>query len=190
MSSSPSPAGNLHDVSGHRPIFAGLSDHRAGIGAVIRERPDKYLMLMTFAQEVLREAAHLSPTEREVIAAFTSKLNGCEYCCGSHTAFAASLGATADDFRAIESGDGTGHPLEALLAYVKKLTLHPSTIAETDKQAVHSAGFTEDQLKDAIAVCAAFNLFNRIVEGHGIGPHDDYTADAKMINTHGYDRRR
>ncbi|NDD86110.1 MAG: peroxidase, partial [Actinobacteria bacterium] len=40
------------------------------------------------------------------------------------------------------------------------------------------------------AVCAAFNLFNRIVEGHGIASHESDVQDAKMINTHGYDRRR
>lgn len=176
--------------SHERPNFAGLSDHRAGIGAVIRERADKYMMLMTFAQEVLREAAHLTPTQREVIAAYTSKLNGCDYCRGSHTEFAKSLGADEADVRMIDTGVIDGHPLGALLAYVRKLTLAPSTIDESDKQAVHAAGFSEDQLKDAIAVCAAFNLFNRIVEGHGIAPHDDYTQDAKMINTHGYDRRK
>lgn len=173
-----------------RPHFAGLSDHRAGIGAVIRERADKYLMLMTFAQELLREPSHLSPTQREIIAAYTSMLNGCDYCRGSHTEFARSLGADTNDVRMIETGDIDSHPLAALLTYVRKLTLAPNTIAESDKQAVHAAGFSEDQLKDAIAVCAAFNLFNRIVEGHGVAPHDDYRQDANMINTHGYDRRR
>lgn len=173
----------------HRPQFANLSAGHAGIGNVFQERPGKYMMLLAFAQEVLREASHLSPTQREVIAAYTSKLNGCEYCCGSHTAFAASLGASDDDRRVIETGQIDGHPLSALLAYVRKLTLAPSTISEADKQAVHGAGFSEDQLKDAIAVCAGFNLFNRIVEGHGIAPHTSYETATKMINTHGYDRR-
>jgi uncharacterized peroxidase-related enzyme len=178
----------MHDHQ--RPQFPEFANSRAGIGAVIRERPQKYLMLMTFAQEILREAGHLSPADREVIAAYTSSLNGCEYCCGSHTEFAKSLGADAADLEMIASGQISGHRLSALLAYVKKLTLAPSTIGDDDKQAVHAAGFSQDQLKDAIAVCAAFNLFNRIVEGHGIAPHDSYTQDAQMINTHGYDRRR
>jgi len=172
-----------------RPQFSNLSAGRAGIGNVFQERPGKYMMLMAFAQEVLREVSHLSPAQREVIAAYTSKLNGCEYCCGSHTAFAASLGASDDDRRVIETGQIDGHPLAALLAYVRKLTLTPSTISDDDKQAVHSAGFSEDQLKDAIAVCAGFNLFNRIVEGHGIAPHASYETATTMINTHGYDRR-
>lgn len=173
----------------HGPIFDGISDHPAGIGAVVRERPDKYAMLMTFAQEILREDSHLSAADRELIAAFTSSLNGCGYCTGSHAAFARSLGVSAVDLAVIESGDPVGHRLEPLLAYVKKLTLSPSGIAESDRRSVVDAGFTEDELKDAIAVCAAFNLFNRLVEGHGIGPRDDYDADVRMIGTHGYDRR-
>jgi uncharacterized peroxidase-related enzyme len=173
----------------NRPQFRLLDKNPQGIVGVFQERPAKYMMLLSFAQEILREDSFLSSTEREVIAAYTSKLNGCQYCCGSHTAFATSIGATEQDLQVIETEDIEGHPLAAILRYVKKLTVAPSTISEEDKQLVHNAGFSEDQLKDAIAVCAAFNLFNRIVEGHGVAPHDNYDADVKMINTHGYDRR-
>ena len=173
----------------NRPQFEGFADPTAGIGTVFRQRPTKYLMLLTHAQEILREPGHLSPADREVIAAYTSRLNGCDYCRGSHTAFAESLGASDADLEVVATGDVDGHRLAPLFAYVRKLTLAPSTISNDDKTAVHAAGFSEDQLKDAIAVCAAFNLFNRIVEGHGIAPHDDYSADVAMINTHGFDRR-
>lgn len=172
-----------------RPQFEGFTDPTAGIGTVFRDRPTKYMMLLSHAQEILREPANLSAADREVIAAFTSNLNGCQYCRGSHAAFAASLGASDSDLAMVDSGNIDGHRLAALLAYVRKLTLAPSTISHSDKEAVHAAGFTEDELKDAIAVCAAFNLYNRIVEGHGIAPHDDYTADVAMINARGFDRR-
>ncbi len=175
--------------SHNRPTFEGFTGPTSGIGTVFRERPTKYMMLLTHAQEILRETSHLSAADREVIAAYTSRLNGCQYCRGSHSAFAASLGATDDDLAMVDSGDIDSHRLAALLAYVRKLTLAPSTINNDDKAVVHAAGFSEDELKDAIAVCAAFNLYNRIVEGHGIAPHDDYAADVKMINTHGFDRR-
>lgn len=173
----------------NRPQFDSLTNNPMGIVGVFQERPNKYMMLLSLAQEILREDSHLPSVDREVIAAYTSKLNGCQYCCGSHTAFAVSLGASDVDLDAIEKGDGSGHRLEALLNYVKKLTLAPSTISNEDKQSVHDAGFSEDELKDAIAVCAAFNLFNRIVEGHGVAPHDNYDADVAMIGKHGYDRR-
>ena len=173
-----------------RPIFQNISGHPAGIRGVFEERPQKYMMLLSLAQELLREESHLSDLQREIIAAYTSKLNGCEYCCGSHTSFAVSLGADSADVSVINGGTVDGHPLTALLSYVKKLTLAPYSISEDDKQLVHSSGFSDDELKDAIAVCAAFNLFNRIVEGHGVVPQSSYDEATKMISEYGYDLRK
>lgn len=173
----------------NRPQFNLLSQSPFGIVGVFQDRPNKYMMLLSFAQEILREESYLSSREREIIAAYTSRLNGCEYCCGSHTAFSLSLGATEDDLSMIATGDIENHPLSSILKYVNKLTLNPSSISDKDKQLVHDQGFSEEQLKDAIAVCAAFNLYNRIVEGHGIAPRDSYEQDVEMINLHGYDRR-
>jgi uncharacterized peroxidase-related enzyme len=160
-----------------------------GITSVFQEKPSKYMMLLSFAQELLREESSLSTTDREVIAAYTSKLNGCEYCCGSHTEFAVSLGATDQDKEMIEKEEIESHRLASILNYVKKLTLAPNTISNEDRLLVHEAGFSDEQLKDAIAVCAAFNLFNRIVEGHGVTPKDSYKEATEMIKKHGYDRR-
>jgi uncharacterized peroxidase-related enzyme len=160
-----------------------------GITSVFQEKPSKYMMLLSFAQEVLREESSLSSIDREVIAAYTSKLNGCEYCCESHTEFALSIGATDEDKNIIETENIESHRLFSILSYVKKLTLAPSTVSNDDKLLVQEAGFSEEQLKDAIAVCAAFNLFNRIVEGHGVTPKDNYKDSAEMIKKHGYDRR-
>ena len=84
----------------------------------------------------------------------------------------------------------TNYFLSSILLYVKKLTLSPSSISQEDKKTVLEAGFTEEQLKDAIAVCAAFNFYNRIVEGHGVEANENtWVSAASMINAHGYDRR-
>lgn len=173
-----------------KPIFKNISHHPDGIVSVFQERPKKYMMLLSLAQELLREESHLSSLQREVIAAYTSNLNGCEYCCGSHTSFAISLGANDEDVSVINGGPLESHELSSLLFYVKKLTLTPYDISEDDKQLVHAAGFSEEQLKDAIAVCAAFNFFNRIVEGHGIIAKTNYDKDTQIINKYGYDFRR
>ena len=54
-------------------------------------RPTKYRHALTLAQEILREPSHLSPVDRELLAAYTSFLNGCEYCYQSHREFSASI---------------------------------------------------------------------------------------------------
>ena len=154
-------------------------DENSGIMDVFFKDMKKYGPALSLAQEVLREPSSLSAKDREIIAAYTSQLNQCKYCNTSHEAFARSLGATGEDSERISP----------LLTYVEKLTLFPSSISKEDYNSVIDAGFSEEDLSDAIAVCAAFNFYNRIVEGHGIKPHEDYSADIEMINTKGYDQR-
>lgn len=162
----------------------------SGIVDVFMERQDKYKYALTLAQDLLRENSYLSPIDRELIAAYTSFLNSCEYCFLSHKKFAESLGATESDWVIFTFDQEINHRLSSILKYVRTLTLSPSLITNEDKDLVIEAGFTEDELKDAIGVCAIFNFYNRIVEGHGIIPNDEtFENSATMINNHGYDRR-
>ena len=159
-------------------LFSSLNE-TSGIVDIFMSNPKKFGPALALAQEVLREDSALSSKDREIIAAFTSSLNKCRYCTTSHEAFADSLGATEQD----------KERLIPLFAYVEKLTLAPSTLTKDDFNNVIVAGFTEQELTDAITVCAAFNFYNRIVEGHGIQPQNDYSADIEMINNFGYDQR-
>ena len=159
-------------------LFSYLNEN-SEIMDIFMRNVKKYGPALSLAQEVLREDSFLSSKDREIIAAYTSKLNNCQYCNTSHEAFAQSLGATEEDYER----------LSPLFRYVEKLTLSPSSLTKEDYNSVIESGFSEDELGDAVAVCAAFNFYNRIVEGHGIQPHDDYSADIEMINTRGYDQR-
>jgi uncharacterized peroxidase-related enzyme len=173
-----------------RPQFSSLSE-ATSIREIFSENKIKYSGALTLAQEILRETSFLSSSDRELIAAYVSKLNNCDYCCGSHTVFAKSVGTTDEDLQCVIADQSCdGHRLEPILLYVKKLTLSPSSVSQEDLDLVLSSGFTEDELKDAISVCAIFNFFNRIVEGHGLDKNE-HTWDmaSEMIKTHGYDRR-
>jgi len=170
-------------------IFDSLKE-TSTIVDVFMQRPSKYMMLLSFAQEILREDSFLSKQDRELIATFTSNLNNCKFCTGSHKVFALSVGASEEEVNIALSDNYSGHRLESILDYVKKLTVAPSSITKKDAQKVFDVGFSEDELKDAIAVCAAFNLFNRIVEGHGIQENaDTWLPSAEQINKSGYDKR-
>ena len=158
---------------------------------VFMENPKKYMLSLSLAEEVLREPATLSSKDRETIAAFTSYLNGCKYCYGSHRVFAISVGMPEEEIDQIILTSYAGHRLETVFDYVKKLTLTPSSLTKEDFTKVVSSGVSEEELKDAIAVCAAFNYFNRIVEGHFISENSEtWETAAERINTLGYDMRR
>jgi uncharacterized peroxidase-related enzyme len=160
------------------------------ISDIFMQQPNKFLPLLSFAQEILREPGQLDPKDREFIAAFTSSLNSCKFCTGSHKVFAISVGADASELEDAISGNYEDNKLKTILDYVKVLTLAPSTLNNTHVEAVLGAGFSEEQLKEAIVVCAAFNMFNRIVEGHGVEENaETWQTSAEMINKFGYDRK-
>ena len=151
---------------------------------------NKAKIIFSVAQEVLREQSSLSTSERELIAAFTSSLNKCNFCTGSHTIFAIEQGIKKEEIEKVISGEYDNHKLKPIFNYLKTLTLNPSQIQAWQYEDVIKSGFTEEQLHDAILICAAFNMYNRIVEGHFVKENSDtWESSSKIISKIGYDGR-
>jgi uncharacterized peroxidase-related enzyme len=146
--------------------------------------------LRPYGHRLMRGPSPLTPGERELIAAFVSGVNSCRYCHGAHSLVArafgvdeAALGASLDDI--------TVAPIDArlkpILRYVRKLTETPSRMTAADAAAVYDAGWNDEALLHAIAVCAYFNNMNRLVEGAGIvGSTEEYSVAAQRLVEHGY----
>lgn len=58
--------------------------------------------------------------------------------------------------------------LKPMLRFIKKLTLTPEHIAETDIIAIFEAGWDERTLLDSICLCALVNCMSRMASGIGI----------------------
>jgi len=56
----------------------------------------------------------------------------------------------------------------AMLEYVEKLTLAPSSMTEADVQKLRQAGWTDRDILDIVHVCAYFNFRVRVVDGLGL----------------------
>ncbi len=143
-----------------------------------------------YHQALLRGPSPLSVAERELIAAYVSGLNACRYCHGVHAAVAeafgireGTLGALLDDIGAAPVTER----IKPLLRYAGKLPLAPAKITPGDAEAVLAAGWAEQALHDAVAVCGLFNLMNRLVDGLGITADEDYfQASARRLADNGY----
>jgi len=148
---------------------------------VFRAYPDSARPLMDYHQALLRGPSPLSVAERELIAAYVSGLNACRYCHGVHTATARAFGIGEGTLGALLA-DVTTAPvaeqMKPILRYVGKLTLAPAKITHEDAEAVLAAGWEEQALHDAVAVCGLFNMMNRLVEGLGITAGEDYFQTA------------
>jgi uncharacterized peroxidase-related enzyme len=165
------------------PANATLTDLR-------RRYVDLLGQLRPYGERLMRGPSPLTPGERELIAAFVSSVNTCRFCFGAHSRVARAFGvdeaviaALIDDIE-LAAVDAR---LKPILRYVRKLTETPSRMTEADAAMVYDAGWDDEALLHAIAVCAYFNNMNRLVEGTGIvGSEEDYAAAAQRLVEHGY----
>ena len=143
----------------------------ADLGHVFRRFPKGADHLLKYHDAVLRGPSDLSIGERELIAAYVSTLNSCNYCAGAHGVIAETFGIDPELLQRIIENPETESidpKLGPLFNYVKKLTLSPSKMLPKEAEAVRKSGWSEDALFDAISICALFNFMNRIVEGTGL----------------------
>jgi len=138
--------------------------------------------LCEYHDELLRGDSELSVADREMLAAYVSGINACDYCHGSHRIVAEAHGLDADLFEKLmyePEQSGLDKRFVPLLAYLKKLTLTPAKMTDEDAEAVFAAGWSEEAFYDAICICAIFNCMNRIVEGTGVVSNDMIRAEQR-----------
>ncbi len=148
------------------------------------------LPLLNFHEALLRGDSPFTIQERELMAAYVSGVNACQYCCGAHTAAAKEFGVPETVVTALIDNLQTAPVSEALkpvLAYLRKLTLTPTKMTQKDADAVYAAGWDERALYDAVQVCCLYNFMNRFVEGLGLTPRpDQFEMEGKLIKEGGY----
>lgn len=150
-----------------------LPSLRAGSGLleVFKAFPDTSKPLIEFHEVLLRGPSPFTAAERELLAAYVSRLNHCRYCHGVHTATAERLGIVAGAVdRLVEDIESApvSERMKPVLHFARILTRAPSSLRKADADAILAAGWDETALYHAVAVTALFNFMNRLVEGLGI----------------------
>ena len=64
-----------------------------------------------------------------------------------------------------------------MLDFAVKLTLHPQQMTEADVVTLREAGFCDTGISDIVQVTSLFNYYNRIADGLGIDPENDWEAN-------------
>jgi uncharacterized peroxidase-related enzyme len=143
-----------------------------------------------FTHEAMRGPSAWSVADRELMAAFVSKVNESAFCVGAHTATAgqayhdrAKVQAVLADLESAPVEDG----LRATLRMLGKLT-REGKVSAGDMGEVLSAGVSRQQVEDALAVCAAFNTTDRLGDAFDfelLSP-EGFEAGAKHLLKRGY----
>jgi uncharacterized peroxidase-related enzyme len=143
-----------------------------------------------FTHEAMRGPSAWSVADRELMAAFVSKINECAFCIGAHTATSGLAYRDGARVRAVladlESAP-VEEPLRATLRMLGKLT-REGKVGAGDMREVLSAGATSQQVEDALAVCAAFNTTDRLADAFGfelLSP-EGFEAGARYLLKRGY----
>lgn len=121
------------------------------------------------AEEIMRRPSPLSIGERELIAAFVSKCNDCQFCYQSHKACAKE---TLDDFIVEEVLESQNS--EILTRKMQSLLSVAAVVAELNREQIpvqieqaKKAGATDQEIHDTVIISSFFCMCNRYVDGLG-----------------------
>ncbi|MBI3503248.1 MAG: alkylhydroperoxidase [Proteobacteria bacterium] len=132
-------------------------------------------------KSVLHHAGNALPVWfLECLGIYTSLSNKCDYSVSHHYAGLTRL--LKDDAKAraiyqalvfaVPERVFSGREL-GLLRYVRKLTLEPQKMEESDVEAARGAGASDAEIFEANQVCAYFNYSNRLLNGLGVTTQGD-----------------
>lgn len=176
-----------------REPYIDLPASLPGILGLMAFRPETAKPLNELADVLLRGHSPLERGERELIAAFVSRINGCTFCTRAHSAFAA---------RQLDGGlplvedticDPASAPLSAKLRTLLSIAALVATgeggVTRTEIDRAREAGATDTEIHDTVLIAAALCMYNRYVDGlNTLAPDDpsEYEAMAELIVGWGY----
>ena len=150
--------------------------------------------LSQFQRRSAANAGDYQPGMRELIAAWTSRLNECRFCTRAHAAAAAELLGSEELVVSVLS-DLEASPLEekdkAMLRFVAKVTRELPGVTGADVDRVRAAGWDDEAIYYAITTCALFNFYNRWITATGVAEMSEeaHRQQGRHLAQNGYIRK-
>jgi len=173
-----------------------LPEGLPGITSAFAYRPETAKPMRELAEVLLRGPSTPSSGEREMIAAFVSAKNECEFCHASHRAAAAHhLVGNYELVDAVRRDPLTApitNKLKALLAIAGKVQQGGKHVTGSDIEHARAEGASDLEIHDAVLIAAAFCMYNRYVDGlAAFTPTDPalYDQMGERMAKDGYARR-
>jgi uncharacterized peroxidase-related enzyme len=133
---------------------------------VLAHRPEMLKNFLGFYSSVGRS---LDRKLYELIYIRVSAINQCRYCMQHHVAASKRVGLTADDWKALKSGDYSrfAEKEQAALAYAEKLTRSPYDVDDADFVTLKKH-FSDAEIVDLHLLTGLVNLTNRFTDPLGL----------------------
>lgn len=143
---------------------------------------DKLNAFTALYNDLMLAGSGLTKLEREMIAVAVSSINKCFYCLTAHGAAVRELSGDpmlgemmvmnwrVADLDARQT---------AMLTFAEKITLDSAKIAEADRDALRTVGFTDRDIWDIANVAGFFNMTNRVASATDMRPNDGYHSQSR-----------
>ncbi|EDY48938.1 conserved hypothetical protein [Streptomyces clavuligerus] len=193
--------GRADDGPEPRPVPSGpgvpvahiaLDNDLPGISGLLANRPDTAEPLGHLVEVLLRGPSPLPRGERELIAAYVSRLNATPFCAGSHGAFAAAQLSGGEALVAAVLADPDTAPVtpltRALLRIAAEVQSAAAPVSDEALAAARAEGAGDTEIHDTVLIASAFCMYNRYVSGLSTRIPDAayYRESAKRVVAHGY----
>ena len=111
---------------------------------------------------------------KELIAAWTSRVNSCPYCVGTHNYFLLVFGGSEELTQTVQVANTpeelpVDERTKALLRLVTKVSQAAYKVTDDDWAKAEEAGWTNADLLEAVFTAALFNFITRLVDSVGLG---------------------
>ena len=157
-----------------------LPDGVPGILGPMIAYPETQKPLSALAEALLRGPSSLTSAERELIAAYVSSGNECQFCTQSHAAAArVHYGAqrkVVDHVLADAHTAPVTPKMKALLVIADKVRRDGRLVTAADVERARTEGADDKAIHDTVLIAAAFCMFNRYVDGLGTWASSDPAA--------------
>jgi uncharacterized peroxidase-related enzyme len=148
--------------------------------AALTYRPEILKAFLGFNDALAREGTGLTSIEREMMIVVFSIYNRCDYCIASH---GAGLSAETGNPELVQQlkidytkADITSRQ-KAVIEFGLKITKNAAAIDENDFEILRSHGLSDDDIFDATAYAAFYNMSNRLMSVMKVHPDDAFTAN-------------
>jgi len=109
------------------------------------------------------DAAKLDKKLREMVYLLASQINGCDYCLASHTSTAVEHGVlTLEETLDARRGRSKDPKIDSLLRFAREVVEKRGHISDETFAAVKEAGFSDEEIVEAIGTIALATLSNYI----------------------------
>lgn len=143
----------------------------------LARRPDEFRAFFAYHDALMLRESGLSKAEKEMIVVATSATNSCLYCVVAHGAILriyAKNPRIADQLATNPAKAELTDRQRAMIDFAMMVAIDSAEIADSDFEALHAHGFSDDDAWDIGAIAAFFALSNRMANLSNMMPNNEF----------------